>query len=547
MNDPDQTAMWSAGMGDDLPDRFWAGDGLGVEEESAAPAGTVGLVSLGFIKAALRRSVWLWCLTAVLGLLIGSGLYLHDPPAYHAQATVLLVDSPNEDPAVQAQTDANLAQSQAVAGRVVQQLGLKQSVASFQAAYTVGIITDTVLAINVGAPSSAEAVQRASAVATAFLQYRAQYMRAQEQQLLTELDQQYNAAQQSLNSINSQISQLSPQPSSSAQQAKLNNLLTQRGNQNQIEQYVTGTRATAKTTTAAVVANSQVLNSATPLPRSHLKGTALYVVGGLFGGLAVGMAIVIIAALVSDRLRRRDDVAEVLGAPVRLSVGALRRRRWLPSLPWRAAKRKLGMRRVVAYLQGTVPGSSRGPASLAVIAVDDARIAAQAVASLAGSYASMGKQVVVADLSSGAHLARLLGVRNPGVQAVSQGGAQLMVVLPDRDDVAPIGPLPGGTSLVAPAQAAEAVVEACASADLLLTLATLDPAFGGDHLATWATDAVAMVTAGESSAERVHGVGEMIRFAGMRVDSAVLIGADKSDESLGVAPAPDEPAPARSA
>ena len=79
----------------------------------------------------------------------------------------------------------------------------------------------------------------------------------------------------------------------------------------------------------------------------------------------------------------------------------------------------------------------------------------------------------------------------------------------------------------------------------MLTLATLDPAFGGDHLATWATDAVAVVTAGESSAERIHAVGEMIRLAGMRLDSAVLVGADKGDESLGVALAPDEPAPVR--
>ena len=547
MNDPDQTIIWASGMGGDLSERLWVADGLAAEEESAAAAGTAGLVSLGFIKAALKRNAWLWCATAVVGLLIGSGLYLHYPPAYHATTTVLLADSPNEDPAVEAQTDQNLAQSQAVAGRVVKQLGLPQSVASFQAAYTVTIITDTVLAINVGAPSSAEAVRRASAVATAFLQYRAEYMRAQEQQLLTELDQQYNAAQQQLNSINTQISQLSSQPSSSSQQAKINNLLTQRGNEDQIEQYVTGTRATTKTSTNTVVANSQVLNSATPLPRSHLKGAALYVVGGLFGGLVAGIAIVIISALVSDRLRRRDDVAAALGAPVRLSVGTLRKRRWLPSMPRRAAKRNRDMRRVVGHLQGAVPGSSRGPASLAVVAVDDAQVAAQAVASVAASYASMGKKVVVADLSSGAHLARLLGARDPGVHAVSQNGTQLTLALPDRDDVAPVGPLPGGTPLAAPAQATEAVTAASASADLLLTLATLDPALGGDHLATWATDAVAMVTAGQSSAEKINGVGEMIRLAGVRVDFAVLVGADKSDESLGVAPAPDGSEPARSA
>ncbi len=45
---------------------------------------------------------------------------------------------------------------------------------------------------------------------------------------------------------------------------------------------------------------------------------------------------------------------------------------------------------------------------------------------------------------------------------------------------------------------------------------------------------VVVVTAGESSVEKVHSVGEMIRLAGTRLDSVVLIGADKSDESLGV-------------
>ena len=94
---------------------------------------------------------------------------------------------------------------------------------------------------------------------------------------------------------------------------------------------------------------------------------------------------------------------------------------------------------------------------------------------------------------------------------------------------------PAGPYLRSRAQAAEALVTACASADLLLTLATLDPALGGDHLGTWATSAVAVVTAGESSAERVHGVGEMVRLAGMRLDSVVLVGADEGDESLGVA------------
>jgi hypothetical protein len=75
------------------------------------------------------------------------------------------------------------------------------------------------------------------------------------------------------------------------------------------------------------------------------------------------------------------------------------------------------------------------------------------------------------------------------------------------------------------------------SADMLLTLAPLDPGLGGEHLSGWTTTLVAMVTAGSSSAQRIFAVGEMIRQAGIEVASAVLIGADKGDESLGVPPA----------
>jgi hypothetical protein len=47
-----------------------------------------------------------------------------------------------------------------------------------------------------------------------------------------------------------------------------------------------------------------------------------------------------------------------------------------------------------------------------------------------------------------------------------------------------------------------------------------------------------MVTAGQSSWTKINAVGEMIRLAGMRLVSAVLVGADKTDESLGVAQTP---------
>jgi hypothetical protein len=111
---------------------------------------------------------------------------------------------------------------------------------------------------------------------------------------------------------------------------------------------------------------------------------------------------------------------------------------------------------------------------------------------------------------------------------------RLLVAVPGRDDVAPVGPLRAGSSAAMDTPPDQAVVNATASADLLITLVTLDPALGGDHLSTWAAHAVAVVTAGQSSVEKVHSVGEMIRLGGTRLDSVVLIGADKNDESLGV-------------
>ena len=212
MNDPYQTITWSGG--DDLVGRLGAGDTT-ADEDRPSTAG--GLVSLGFFTDALRRGARVWCLTAVLGLALGAGLYLKYPPAYHATTTVLLVYSnPEGSPEIEVQTEQTVAQSWPVAERVVQQLKLPESAASFQKTYTVTIVTDNVLTINVGARTSAAAVQRASALATAYLQYRAQNASTQERVLSAQLDQQYTAAQQRLNALDAQFNQIPVLPADRA-------------------------------------------------------------------------------------------------------------------------------------------------------------------------------------------------------------------------------------------------------------------------------------------------------------------------------------------
>ena len=379
-------------------------------------------------------------------------------------------------------------------------------------------------------------------MATAFLQFRAEEMQREQNLVLASLNQQVDQAQQHLSSINAQISQLSAQVPSPSQQSQLKSLHAQADQAEnaiyQLRQSVSNDQAADGSATTAAVKGSLVLDAATLLPSSRVKKLILDAALGLILGLVLGVGIVVIQALISDKLRRRDDVAQALGSPVTLSVGPVKPKRRL-SRPGGSAARRAEIQRIASHLRRAVPGSSRGVAALAVVPVDDLRVPASSFVSLIRSLAGEGKRVVVADLCSKAPAARLLGVTKPGVREVSAYGTSLVVAVADPDDPTPVGPL---HPVLAPAQHSsftDAVADACASADILLTLITLDPSFGSEHLATWATEATAVVTAGESSWTKIHGVGELVRLSGTRLASAVLIGADKSDESLGTMPAPE--------
>jgi hypothetical protein len=533
VNDPKQRIAWFSKMGDDLPESFSAYEDFADIDDPAGSEPAIGLVSIGFIGGALRRGARLWLVLAVVGLLLGLGWYAKSPPAQKASVSLLLVDNPAEVPSNEILTDIAMAQSSTVATAVVHQLGLSQTPSSFLGTYTATQVSGQVLTITVKAPNGAAAVQRASAVAEQFLKFRARYTNSQQQQLEAQLNAQVNQAQQKVDALTSQINQLSSLPTTPAQKAQLNSLQTQNGQAintlTEVRQYATDTVASTRATTRQIVSGSQVLDNATLLSHSTLKGGLLYGGGGLLGGLIVGMAIVIVGAVASGRLLRRDDIAYAIGAPVRLSVGPLPGTRRLPDVLGLGAARRRDSERVLEHLRNAVPRSPRGPVGLAVVAVDNEQVVAREIVALAVSIAKEGSRVVLADLSTGAHAARILHTSGPGVSTVSMEGANIVVMVPARDDVAPVGPLVGqaGQNGRQPAD------ESLASADVVLSLVTLDPAFGGDYLATWATEVVAVVTAGQSTVVRVRAVGEMVRLAGTPLISVMVIDSDSRDESLG--------------
>jgi capsular polysaccharide biosynthesis protein len=527
--------MLSMYDGDQLPELF-SEDGYTYLGDGSADVAT-GLTSLTFIRAVLRRTGRVWRTLAVLGLLVGIGVAVKLPVAYEASTSLLLTPqaAPGEASGAPILNEQALAQSRPVAQLAVKKLGLQESVTKFMTSYTVTVVTDRVLVITTKANSSTQAVRNAKAIATEFLAFRANLATTAQNLVVKALNQEKAGAAKQVQSIQTQISQLPNPPGTAAQQATLsalNKKLTQaQTSLTTLETAIDENTISANITTDGVIQDSSVLNPASALPpHSKLKRLLEYAGIGLVAGLLVGVGGVLIAALMSNRLRRRDDVARALMAPIEVSVGRIARGRGPGSRGLQAAEHP-DVKRIVAYLDSALWSSTADQVSLAVLPVDDVHVPAVCLVSLAMSCAEGGARVVVADLCDGAPAARLLGVAQPGVRAVMVQGVPITVVVPEHM----LGPFDRRASRP---EEAQAVVEACETADVVLTLTVLDPSLGGQHLSGWTRVAVATVTAGQSTATRIHAVGEMVRLAGVPLICGVLIGADETDESLGVVLAP---------
>jgi hypothetical protein len=353
-------------------------------------------------------------------------------------------------------------------------------------------------------------------------------------------------------------------------------------------------------------------------------------IAGLIAGLGLGVGIVVVGAVLTDRLRRRDEIAIAIGAPVELSVGRFRCPRFFRK--WRLRRRmhnptgdmEMIERRIRAHLEAA-PASA-----LAVISIECAAMASVVMAALALSLGQEGKNVVVTDLADGRpvqalldrqrsprHLerrrlprgegrrlsrrerrqlnrapypgypeltsrSRLQSTRpsrpiitpdamraplgswegwNLGPERPSQGNywgsvhvnnphsrakwsTWQQVPLPQQEEVPvaepspdlPVPVQPGSVTVVSgpddPIQTS--VHRSNENVDSVLAFATLDPAFGAAHIASWATEAVVVVGAGKARADQVVAAGQMLRHAGIRARAAFVVGAESDDRSYGL-------------
>ncbi len=296
-------------------DHDWAGD-FTDEHERAIFDLTAGLTSLGYIRSALRRMLWLWCLFALVGLIGGLGVLAKFPPAYQATTSLLL--------SALVDVDRTIRPLRRVARWREPHSSCSDCTRALRAlpGTTAVAVTGRVMAITVKATSSELAVREANAVATAVLDFQSHLLKTQAQVIDASFQQEVNAAKHRVSLISSQISDLSAQRDTPARQARMSGLQaahTQATNALAVlEQTVNGDEAVNQTAITQAVHGSQVLDKATPIIHSRKRSLVLYAgCGGLLAGLLIGLSIVILSSLVSNKLRRRDDVARALGSPVR--------------------------------------------------------------------------------------------------------------------------------------------------------------------------------------------------------------------------------------
>lgn len=530
------TEQWRASTERPAPDRVWSDDDelFDVDERSASyPPDS--LVTFRFLWDAVRRHVAVWLTVALAGVVIGLAIPYVLPPAVTSSTKLVMTHRPGDDPTAAMATDLSLVTTKTIAGRVIRQLKLKEKPDELLKRYTAVRLTDRVLQINATAPTGAEANKLADTIAQVFLKFRAEQIALQLVPLRKDLATARTAVIEA--EADYRAAGGDPRAENRPNSPEAQRLTRAEEAYRYIDQQILDQK-----TTATQMNSSRILDRAAVVPQSTRRQMVLNVGAGLVVGLFLGIGFVVVRALVSDRLWKRQDIASSLGAPVRLSLARPPRLLWrpFPADPSRLLQRRPEVRFVIRHLSNLVTPDGSPRPTLAIVSVDKVRPSALTVAALAMSLAGDGKRVLVADLTEGRTLGAVLGAKKPGTHdsKFNTDDVAITVYVPPAD----AGPAEGLLSTGKPngtrsGQDDDGLIGAWAAADVVLTLATLSPAIGAEHLRTWSAQAAVLLTAGRSSATKIHATGEMLRLAGIRLRSAIVLRADRTDESIGASDA----------
>ena len=483
------------------------------------------LVSLHFIRSALRRRRLACVLCAVLGLLASVAFLVMSPASHHARAALVLTHDPQADPSRGMATDVSLLRTRTVANKAIADLGLAMTPDAFLKSVNSLPVSSDLLSLSVTAPSDAEAVRRLTALTSIYLSFRGEQLSIQSNLLVSGMQQHITQLQAELEAISGRIDQLSASRNPDA--GKLSDAIERRT-------YIQGTIETlqqsiedAKLRNSSVLASSRVIDP----PAADTGGTkrrmVMILASGFIGGAALGCGAVLFFAIISDRLRRRSDVAAALEVPVPVSVGRVlalpKRWLWLPHIKAINARRTEERERLAHAIEMELP-SQRQSGRLGVLCIDNAEEVSFAVATAATNLAADGHSVAVIDLTKQGSL-ELGGVSS------TMGASHRPTVL--RPDGIPV--LAGSIADLHYVGTEDRSGLSLDRTDITLVLADLDPSVGADFLSAWTDRVIIAVTAGLSSVGMVTTAAELVRTAGLEFRMAALLHAERTDDSSGTA------------
>ena len=483
------------------------------------------LVSLHFIRSALRRR-WLVCvLFAVVGLLAAAAFLVASPQAHTAKTVLVLSHDSDNDPSRAMSTDVSLLGTRTVATKTIESLGLTMAPDEFLKSVRVESVSSELMSISLTAPTDAEAIRRLATLATIYLGFRGEQLTLQSNVLVTGMQQRIEKLQGEMAALSRRIEQLAG--SSASSDSTLSDTIAQRA---YIQGQVDTLRQSVEDATlrnASVVASSRVIDPPATDAGGLKRRIVLTLASGLIGGAALGCGTVLFFAITSDRLRRRSDVAAALEVAVPVSVGRIAPlpQRWLsvPYLRTLDHRRMVERHRLAHAIEMELPSPRRwGP--LGVVCIDNADEVRFAVVTAATSLAAVGCSVAVIDLTK-------------------QGNVELEAASAMMDS-APKPTLlrPHGIPVLAASMADLRVVgeddgtaPSLDHIDVTLVVADLDPSVGADYLLTWTDRVMIAVTAGRSSAEMVRTAADLVRTAGLEFRLAALLRTERTDDSSGTA------------
>jgi capsular polysaccharide biosynthesis protein len=484
------------------------------------------LLSLHFIHSALRRR-WLVCvLSAVFGLLAATAFLVVSSQSHTAKTTLVLThESEGGDTSLAMSTDVSLLQTRTVAAKTIENLGLTTTPEEFLKSVTAEPVSSELLSVTISAPSDAEAIRRLTTLNSVYLAFRGEQLTLQSNLLIAGMQQRIQELQSELAEQSRRIEQLAAAGGSSDSQ--LGDSVEQRA---YVQGQIDTLRQSVEDATlrnASIVSSSRVIDPPATDPGGLKRRIVLTLASGLIGGTALGCGTVLFFAVISDRLRRRADVAAALEVPVPISVGKMtpvsRRWLWLPHLRTVDAGRTNERQRLARAIEMELP-TPRRSGRLAVVCIDNADEVRFAVATAATNLAADGCSVALLDLTKE-------GMLGPKVVSTMTGSSASPVVL-----------RPHGIPALA-SSAADFHVggdhaekgQSLSGTDVILVLADLDPSVGADYLVTWTDRVMIAVTSGRSSAEMVQTAADLVRTAGLELRLAALLHTERTDNSSGMA------------